>query len=246
MDGVYYWWTGYAILTFDMGMEVFRVIPAPFILPSEIYCCYCDLTLYDNDRIALYQFKDVLESGIDKWCDVWVMGVEGSWIKQFTVGPLPGIVAPMGFWKNGELLFLTNTPQNYGYHFEQLVMYNSSTQQNRHLGPKGNRATFEALVYHESLVSVKGGMYQRKGKLSDSVATRHDVSFGVGICVARNDARSGQNLFEVEQILAMLRTKQAPTGGNSGRTNGTGMANAVSNSSMRKIILKGVELEDPQ
>ncbi|KAF7112416.1 hypothetical protein RHSIM_RhsimUnG0231500 [Rhododendron simsii] len=71
VDGVYYWWTGYAILTFDMGMEAFHVIPAPVILPSELYCSYCNVTLYDNNRIALYQFKDVLESGIDKWCDVW-------------------------------------------------------------------------------------------------------------------------------------------------------------------------------
>ncbi|KAI8543968.1 hypothetical protein RHMOL_Rhmol08G0258600 [Rhododendron molle] len=43
VDGVYYWWTGYAILTFDMGMEVFRVIPAPFILPSELlFFLRCD------------------------------------------------------------------------------------------------------------------------------------------------------------------------------------------------------------
>ncbi|XP_058189348.1 uncharacterized protein LOC131306934 [Rhododendron vialii] len=103
-DGVYYWWAGTGVLAFDMGNEVFRVISVPFILPSGVD--KCDVKPYNADRIALYQFKGFPESGIDDCCDIWVMEEEGSWIKHFSVGPIPCRAFQQGFWKNGKLVFL--------------------------------------------------------------------------------------------------------------------------------------------
>ncbi|XP_058191485.1 putative F-box protein At2g02030 [Rhododendron vialii] len=162
-DGVYYWWAGTGILAFDMGNEVFRVISVPFILPVEFD--KCDVKPYNGDRIALYQFKGFPESGLDKYCDIWVMEEEGSWIKQFSVGPIPCRAFQQGVWKNGELLFLKLIQASYDRRYVfQLVLYNPCTRELRYLGPAEDFIGYQALVYHESLVSVNG----TKGKLSDS------------------------------------------------------------------------------
>ncbi|KAI8530802.1 hypothetical protein RHMOL_Rhmol11G0087800 [Rhododendron molle] len=169
-DGVYYWWAGTGVLAFDIGNEVFRVISVPFILPSGVD--KCDVKPYNGDRIALYQFKGFPESGIDKCCDIWVME-EDSWIKHFTVGPIHCRAFQQGFWKNGELLFLKLILGSYNRHgcwVFQLVLYNPSTRELRYLGPKEDFIGYQALVYHESLVSVNGGIHQTKDKLSDSSA----------------------------------------------------------------------------
>ncbi|KAG5524489.1 hypothetical protein RHGRI_031226 [Rhododendron griersonianum] len=155
-DGIYYWWAGTGILAFDMGNEVFRVISVPFILPVEFD--KCDVKPYNGDRIALYQFKGFPGSGLDKCCDIWVMEEEGSWIKQFSVGPIPCRAFQQGVWKNGELLFLEHIQASYDRRYVyQLVLYNPCTRELRYLGPAAEDFIgYQALVYHESLVSVNG------------------------------------------------------------------------------------------
>ncbi|KAF7127315.1 hypothetical protein RHSIM_Rhsim11G0036300 [Rhododendron simsii] len=154
-DGVYYWWAGTGILAFDMGNEVFRVISVPFILPVEFD--KCDVKPYNGDRIALYQFKGFPETGVDKCCDIWVMEEEGSWIKQFSVGPIPCRAFQQGVWKNGELLFLKLIQASYDRRYVfRLVLYNPCTRELRYLGPAEDFIGYQALVYHESLVSVNG------------------------------------------------------------------------------------------
>ncbi|KAF7136511.1 hypothetical protein RHSIM_Rhsim08G0189600 [Rhododendron simsii] len=64
VDGVYYWWTGYAILTFDMGMEAFHVIPAPVILPSELYCSYCNVLYTTITELRCINSKMCLRVGL--------------------------------------------------------------------------------------------------------------------------------------------------------------------------------------
>ncbi|KAE9446270.1 hypothetical protein C3L33_21833, partial [Rhododendron williamsianum] len=139
-----------------MGNEVFRVISVPFILPVEFD--KCDVKPYNGDRIALYQFKGFPGSGLDKCCDIWVMEEEGSWIKQFSVGTIPCRAFQQGVWKNGELLFLEHIQASYDRRYVyQLVLYNPCTRELRYLGPAAEDFIgYQALVYHESLVSVNG------------------------------------------------------------------------------------------
>ncbi|KAF7137798.1 hypothetical protein RHSIM_Rhsim07G0186000 [Rhododendron simsii] len=174
-DGVYYWWAGGGVVAFDMGNEVFRAISAPFVLlPSEVDECVVRPCNGDG-RIALYRFKGFPESAgvLDRSCDIWVMEEEeGSWIKRFSVGPITCGAFQQGFWKNGELLFLRliqGSHDRYRRRVFQLVLYNPYTRELRYLGPKGDFSDYRALVYHESLVSVNGGMHQTKGRLCDSL-----------------------------------------------------------------------------
>lgn len=59
--GVYYWSTGDAeVVAFDMGNEVFRVIPLPFVRQS-------------GERWHLTLMTVLLSVIADKWFEIWVM-----------------------------------------------------------------------------------------------------------------------------------------------------------------------------
>ena len=77
-------------------------------------------------------------------------GVEESWTKLITIGPLTQINRPLGFWKNEYSLFLENTDG-------QLVLYDFSTQEMTDLHIDGIPSSLQMLTYMESLVSVRGG-----------------------------------------------------------------------------------------
>ncbi|XP_057479192.1 F-box/kelch-repeat protein At3g06240-like [Actinidia eriantha] len=174
LDGIYYWPTdGKRVLAFDVGNEFFRAILGP-----DTPMHYTLMTLYD-DHIALCGFKDVPESEIDNWIELWVMELEASWIKQFSIEALPRIERPLGFWNNSEFLFeASDSPKQYCNDNSQVVLYDLTTQEFRDIGPKGPHYHFKALTYYESLVSVKGGMHQRTEKLSDSAAAYYFFKSG--------------------------------------------------------------------
>lgn len=173
LNGVYHWFSlkesanGFAcaVVAFDMGKEVFREILGPDIGQSDLAKPICYLSLYD-DHVTLHHLKRFDPTEID----IWVMEMEGTWVKRFALGPLPGVECQLGFWKTGELLFETfdDSLEPCGNPSFQVVMYNTSTREFRELGPKGSRDSFKAGVYYESLVSVEGGKYKKKGKLSES------------------------------------------------------------------------------
>ncbi|XP_040959663.1 uncharacterized protein [Gossypium hirsutum] len=89
--------------------------------------------------------------GIDKSFDLWVMNGE-EWTKQFSIESIPGVVDPLGFWKNNEL-FLLNT--NY-----EVVLFDPSTQELKVLGINSyldhHREYVSLFFYVESLVSISG------------------------------------------------------------------------------------------
>ncbi|GFZ17369.1 hypothetical protein Acr_26g0006390 [Actinidia rufa] len=174
LDGIYYWpGDGKRVLAFDVGNEFFRSILGP-----DTPMHYTLMTLY-NDHIALCGFKDVPESEIDKCLELWVMELEASWIKQFTIGGLPRIKSPLGFWNNSEFLFVaSDSPKQYCNDNSQVVLYDLTTQEFRDIGPKGTYYQFKARTYYESLVSVKRGMHQRTEKLSDSAAAYYFFKSG--------------------------------------------------------------------
>ena len=173
LDGIYYWPSVRRVLAFDMGNEVFQVILGP-----DTPMHYSLLTLY-NDHIALCGFKNVPESEIDRRIEFWVMELEASWIKQFTIGAFPRIERPLGFWNNSEFLFVArDSPKKYCSDNSQVVLYDLATQEFRDIGPKGAYYQFKARTYYESLVSVKRGKHQRTEKLSDSVSAYYFFKSG--------------------------------------------------------------------
>uniref|UniRef100_A0A2N9HBM3 F-box associated domain-containing protein n=1 Tax=Fagus sylvatica TaxID=28930 RepID=A0A2N9HBM3_FAGSY len=101
--------------------------------------------------LAIYYVDTVL--GSETCFDIWLLhefGVEESWTKLITIGPLTQINRPLGFWKNEYSLFLENTDG-------QLVLYDFSTQEMTDLHIDGIPSSLQMLTYMESLVSVRGG-----------------------------------------------------------------------------------------
>ena len=90
----------------------------------------------------------------EKYFDIWVMReyrVEDSWTKQLVVGPLLGIHRPLQFSKNGMLLLVGDDGA--------IALYNIGSKEIRNLQIPEFPEPFiprEAMVYVESLVSLKG------------------------------------------------------------------------------------------
>lgn len=138
------------ILSFDMANEEFKRSP----LPSDIEDLGGEHRITRaivpmNESIALIVYP---QKQVEKFFDLWVMkelGVEKSWTRLSTIGPLSGIERPLGFWNKGEFI-LENS-------FGELVLYDHCSQQIKNLGLQGKRDRLEVVVYMESLVALNSG-----------------------------------------------------------------------------------------
>uniref|UniRef100_A0A5B7BWI3 F-box domain-containing protein n=1 Tax=Davidia involucrata TaxID=16924 RepID=A0A5B7BWI3_DAVIN len=196
LNGIYYWATqsslngNYMILTFDMGNEIFGELPGP----PDVQCG--ELAMY-NGSIAMLVY-DSLE--VEKYFDIWVMKEEeeGCWTKQLTIGPLQGVVRPLGFWKNDELFLESRT--------SQLVLYNPDTQEIENLGPRGKDFnSLKVLIYKESLVSVEGGNECHRGDNSSNLVKVQDfLSFDLPITTGSQAVEEAFHCFRFIPCLVSL------------------------------------------
>ncbi|KAK8277581.1 hypothetical protein V6Z11_D10G281500 [Gossypium hirsutum] len=151
LDGICYWqivmgnspYEKVMILSFDMANEKFSVSP---ILEFVGFFSKTNINvLVFNGSVGVLVYP---VEGIDKSFDLWVMNGK-EWTKQFSIESIPGVVNPLGFWKNNEL-FLLNT--NY-----EVVLFDPSTQElgiNSYLDH--HREYVSLFFYVESLVSING------------------------------------------------------------------------------------------
>ncbi|XVF79229.1 hypothetical protein PTKIN_Ptkin14bG0203800 [Pterospermum kingtungense] len=87
----------YFILSFDFAEEKFSTSPVPNFSGSLEHH---ELELLDfNGLLGAFVFP---KKGAEKSFDLWVMK-NGSWTREFNIGPISGAEWPLGFWKNGEL-----------------------------------------------------------------------------------------------------------------------------------------------
>uniref|UniRef100_A0A2N9GW05 F-box domain-containing protein n=1 Tax=Fagus sylvatica TaxID=28930 RepID=A0A2N9GW05_FAGSY len=145
------WCQGYCLWSFDISNEVFLTTPLPDASDFEEKCGRASFVLNELVALAIYYVDTVL--GSETCFDIWLLhefGVEESWTKLITIGPLTQINRPLGFWKNEYSLFLENTDG-------QLVLYDFSTQEMTDLHIDGIPSSLQMLTYMESLVSVRGG-----------------------------------------------------------------------------------------
>ncbi|KAM7506762.1 hypothetical protein LguiA_017215 [Lonicera macranthoides] len=161
--GVYYW-LAYDIndqcvlLSFDMGVEVFRNIPLLEDCIEGDFGGFHYLGLY-NDCLC-WIVTTAYDSKVANYVYLWVMNnKEYYWTKQWTVGPLIGLGSPLAFWKKGELLAVSGR--------QGLFLCDPITLETKYIGPN----CLQTFVYHESLVSVKPSYeYQHKhGNSSNNV-----------------------------------------------------------------------------
>jgi F-box interacting protein len=145
-------WKG--ILSFDMSDEVFLKTQLPddvlndsgrhfFVLNESIAMA---VTICSEDDMYIIESSEVC-------FDIWLLlevGVNDSWTRLFTIGPITGITRPLGSWKNDSIFF-----EKY---YRQLVLYDPSTKEITDLKVgDGHIVSWQIITYTETLVSVKRG-----------------------------------------------------------------------------------------
>ena len=158
-NGCFHWCTplitdsfGLQILSFEFSTEQFREIQFPDGAPdTEGEYGMQKLIVLDNS-LALMWYNITGSQISDQHFDIWVMmeyGVQESWVKKFSIGPLSGIESPLSSWNsdkqlwemsNGQLASSAVLGDNRG----------SLTKYNIH----GSPTTLQADIYHESLVAL--------------------------------------------------------------------------------------------
>lgn len=141
MNGACYWLlqnNQQIMLSFNMADEVFLELQRPFMTDPTT-----SILGINDDCLSLLVLHDA-----DKLFDVWVMK-DNSWTKLFTVGPVPAVIWPLGFWKNGA--FFVETING------ELLLYDPSSHVLRDLQLR--TVAFNVYGYKESLISVKRNDY---------------------------------------------------------------------------------------
>lgn len=152
IDGIFSWFevdnhVEKVIFSFNMKNEVFKKTKLPDYngIPSKRV--HGSLTSLKNNLVFIHDYP---LGGISKCFDVWVLGEYGvreSWMKQLTIGPVLGVTAPLGFWKNGELILEDGQGK--------LVSYDHITGDMKDLQARGVVYILQVLPYKETLVSLK-------------------------------------------------------------------------------------------
>ncbi|XP_050384297.1 F-box/kelch-repeat protein At3g06240-like [Argentina anserina] len=139
------------LLSFDMGNELFNEIPFPE-LPDG--CRVTTLAIW-KEFIVLFTYQEGI--GIPQCYDMWVMmddpgDGKGPWTKHLTIGPVECDGCPLLFHNNCNLFMINN---NDGH----IVSYNIGTTILKYLPIQFIGYIFynQALVYRNTIVSIKGG-----------------------------------------------------------------------------------------
>jgi len=134
------------VLSFDLGDEVFRMIPVPdstFKEDDDVHTTVIagSLTLLCHDP-AMHTFN--------KHCSIWMMkeyGIVDSWTKLCTVDLNREIIRVLGIRKNGHIFVVAKLPCDW-----ELSSYDLESQQVKKLGICGNPYFFHIDDYMENLV----------------------------------------------------------------------------------------------
>lgn len=151
IDGVFSWFeidnhVEKVIFSFDMSNEVFIKTQLPDYngIPSKrVHGSLASL----KNSLAFIHYP---LGGMSKSFDVWILGEYGvreSWTKQLSIEPVSGVIAPLGFWRYGELLL----KDAHG----KLVSYDPITRDMKDLQARGVDYLLQVLPCKESLVCVK-------------------------------------------------------------------------------------------
>ncbi|GAV81177.1 FBA_3 domain-containing protein [Cephalotus follicularis] len=139
------------IVAFDMVDEVFSKISMPPFDLSSNYGCDSVGVLNGNLVVVSSPYVELINRNVD----IWVMkeyGVQESWTKQFTIGPISAHYSahcsPMALWKNGGLLLFDK--------ITELFAYDPDTQEIKKTQVHSTLFTQKNFIYMESLVSLHG------------------------------------------------------------------------------------------
>ncbi|GAV59288.1 FBA_1 domain-containing protein [Cephalotus follicularis] len=155
-NGVLYWLDDYEIgldfswrlyiVAFDLSHQVFQRIPMPLSFKMRIDTSRSLVVL--NESLALFECRGVDQRIFDLWVMENEFGVNGTWCKILSIGPLEGIAKPLVFWGTDELLLTNNN--------KEVVSYDITTDQiKNHLHARYNSEHVRADIYLSNLLSLK-------------------------------------------------------------------------------------------
>ncbi|XP_058763049.1 F-box/kelch-repeat protein At3g06240-like [Vicia villosa] len=162
MKNCCHWW-GYVekygcgiedvVLAFNMVDESFRKIKVPKLeysnSISSVECFKTLVPFHESDTIGVVVYP---VRGIEKCFDVWMMKDywdEESWIKQYSVGPVPMISKFVGIYGSSGFLWIDTN--------ERLVLYESEIQNTMDIHDYEKHDSIRAVSYMESLVLIERG-----------------------------------------------------------------------------------------
>lgn len=150
VSGAFHWWAydsaGDLVLAFDMLNETFRTFRLPKVRPSPRD--YAGTVAKFRESLAVIVYP---RRGTEKCFDLWVMedyGNEGSWTKHSIIGPIIGANRPLGFLEEKNLFLLEDSDG-------RMVFYGLQTEEIIHNGFHGEEDSLQAVVYMESLISLR-------------------------------------------------------------------------------------------
>ncbi|KAA8532879.1 hypothetical protein F0562_033004 [Nyssa sinensis] len=138
------------VFAFAVVEEKFRQIEVP-CSDCANYVEFCRTLSVFQETLAMFVFPSLL-SERNSCFDIWVLNDYGaaneSWTKQLTVGPIPIVATPQGFWISGEVIMKRFKHDNDAF------LYDPLTREIKNF-PSCMAAKCEFFRYTESLVSVK-------------------------------------------------------------------------------------------
>ena len=154
VNGVDHWWaidTGKVsrpfLISFDMSNEVIQKVLLPPIEASSIE----DITAI-NDSLALILRRD---DELDTSFDIWVLnesGVERTWTKLLTIGPIPPFFCDWDLTQLREDCSVVLSDPNVG----GFALYDPRTQEFRNLRINETGSCSQLISYTESIVFLNG------------------------------------------------------------------------------------------
>ncbi|XP_054795169.1 F-box protein CPR1-like [Prosopis cineraria] len=147
------------IVSFDIAIEVFTLIPLPTSVPKSLFN---RLTVHENNLAMLsHTFSGNYESSL---IDLWVMeegaGASGgrwNWTKKYSVSPYPCILVPWTIWRNEIVCNFVptwETERERRNNEQNIVMVNLTTNEFKTVAIPRKRNGYVIFNYVESLVPV--------------------------------------------------------------------------------------------
>ncbi|KAI9096827.1 hypothetical protein K1719_025810 [Acacia pycnantha] len=113
VNGVMFWWgcktvgkdddDKRLIVSFDLAVEVFTLIPTPQLHLLSSY------TVYEEKFVIFSWIEDPTHSIVDLWVlmkeGVGASGEIWSWTKKYSIAPFPCFLTPMTIWRNEIVCF---------------------------------------------------------------------------------------------------------------------------------------------
>ncbi|XP_006341882.1 F-box protein CPR30-like [Solanum tuberosum] len=140
-----------AVFCFDITTETFRIMNMPDCCHFFYGPRYGLVILIECLTLICYHDREPQVDPSEDMIDIWIMkeyGVSESWIKKYTIQPLP-IEYPLAGWKDYLLYFQSTRGL--------LISYNLHSDEVKELILHGFSGTLRVVVYTESLIQIPRG-----------------------------------------------------------------------------------------